>query len=141
MHVPLRQIAQAAQHDPKKALLDAAGDMSGFEPFHNQVLVATYIEPEMTAGGIIKPDRTLAENRFQGKAALVLKVGPLAFKEQPPHYTFGGVTIKAGDWVVVRPADGFEMFKGKAGDRDGASVRLFQDVNILARVADPSTIY
>lgn len=141
MRVDLRTIAQAATTDPKKALLDAAGDVSDFEPFHNQVLVATYIEPEKTSGGIIKPDRTLAENRFQGKAALVLKVGPLAFKEKLPHYDYGGVTIKPGDWVVVRPADGFEMFKGRAGDREGASVRLFQDVNILARVQDPSTVY
>ena len=141
MRVNLRDIAQASQHDPKKALLDAVGDaVDAFEVFHNLVLVATYIEPEKTAGGIIKPDKSIQENRYQGKAALVLKIGPRAFVDQPPHILFGGVKVEPGDWVMVRPSDGMEMFLGSA-ERGGASVRLFEDSHIKGRVTDPTVIY
>lgn len=134
----LREIAQQA--DPKQAILDSLGDLSGIECFHNLVLVATYIEPEKTAGGIIKPDRTLAENRFQGKCALVLKLGPLAFKDDNIA-KFGGVELKEGDWVVVRPSDGMELFKVDAGTSEGTSCRLFEDAHIKGRVTDPALIY
>jgi co-chaperonin GroES (HSP10) len=134
----LREIAQAA--DPKRALLEAVGELASIEVFHNLVLVATYIEPEKTAGGIIKPDRTLAENRFQGKAALVLQLGPLAFRDDGGAH-FGGVTIKVGDWVMVRPSEGWELFKVDASGSAGTSCRMFEDIHIKARLADPASIY
>src|SRR5713226_4533687 len=130
MRVKLRDIAQAAAIDPRQALRDALGsNVDDIEVFHNLVLVATYIEPEQTPGGIYKPDRTLAENRFQGKCALVLKCGPLAFQDCAVAQ-FGGVVIEPGDWVFVRPNDGLEMFLGCPQASDGVSCRLFEDVNI-----------
>ena len=134
----LRDIA--AQADPKKALLDAVGDMTGIEIFHNQVLVATYLGTETTAGGIILPEQSLKEARFQGKAALVLSVGPLAFKDDAVA-KFGGVEVKPGDWVMVRPSDGLEFFKTVRTSSEGVSCRLFEDVHIKARLADPALIY
>lgn len=140
MRAKLREVAQAATFDPRRALRDSIGDISGIEMFHNLVLVATYIEPEKTAGGIIKPDRTLAENRFQGKCALVLKLGPLAFKDDNIA-RFGGMTIAAGDWVMVRPSDGWELFTVDSGTSTGTCCRIFEDVNIKGRVSDPAMIY
>ncbi len=137
----LREIAAASQHDPKRALLDVIGDtLDDIEVFHNLVLVATYIEPEKTAGGIIKPDKSIQENRFQGKCGLVLKVGPRAFVDQPPHVLFGGAVAAPGDWVVVRPGDGLEAFLGSV-KTGGVSVRWFEDTHIKGRVTDPSVIY
>lgn len=140
MRVKLREVAAAAQNDPKKALLDAVGDISGIEMLHNLVLVATYIEPEKTAGGIYKPDNSLLEGRFQGKGALVLKKGPLAFVDDSIA-KFGGLEVNEGDWVMVRPSDGLEMFVGEAGSRHGIACRVFEDTQIKARLADPSCIY
>lgn len=140
MRAKLREIAEAAGRDPKQALIDAVGDIGGIEMYHNLVLVATYIEPEMTAGGIIKPDRTLAENRFQGKCALVLKLGPLAFKDDNIA-RFGGMKPEIHDWVVVRPSDGIELFKVDASGSAGTSCRIFEDVAIKARLSDPGLIY
>jgi co-chaperonin GroES (HSP10) len=141
LRVKLREVAQAAQTDPKRALLDALeGCHEGIEIFHNKVLVATYIEPEKTAGGIIKPDRTIAENRFQGKGALVLRLGPLAFKDDGVA-KFGGVELEEGDWVLVRPSDGLEMFVSDNSGSAGVTCRLFDDVNILARLSNPALIY
>lgn len=141
MRAKLREVAEAAAFDPKKALLDSLGGRHlGIEMFHSNVLVATYIEPDKTPGGIIKPDKTLAENRFQGKGALVLRMGPLAFKDDSIA-KFGGVTLKEGDWVMVRPSDGLELFAVDASGGAGTSCRVFEDVKIIARLSDPALVY
>jgi hypothetical protein len=140
MRLKLRDVAQAAHADPKKALFDAVGNLDDLEVFHNQVLVATYVPPDRSAGGILYSDRKLDEDRFQGKCGLVLKVGPLAFVDDG-HIKFGGVKIERGDWVVAKFSEGWEIFKGEAGASDGASVRMFEDSHIRGRVKDPSAIY
>ena len=138
----LREIAAAQDtgSTAKEALFDAIGDYSKFKLFHALVLVATYVAPERTKGGIIRPDRTLAEDRFQGKIGLVLDVGPRAFVDDNVN-KFGGITVQPGDWVLYRAADGFEMFFVDKNGLDGTPCRLLEDVNIKGRVADPAFIY
>lgn len=148
MKVALRELAEAASHDPAQALKDAAGDLSDYEVFHNLVLVATYIAPNHVMKGpdgkevqFYRPDNVLAEDRFQGKAGLVLKVGPVAFQDDS-NAKFGGVTIKPGDWVMYRPSDGFEFFiRDRRKSNEGLSCRLIEDVFIRGRTTDPSLIY
>ena len=140
MRAKLREIAAAAQTDPKQALLDSLGIAADqYEVFHNRVLVATYVAPEKTKGGIIRPDRTLSEDRFQGKVGLVIKVGPQAFVDDGAA-RFGGVKVEPGDWVSYRPADGTEVF---LVDNNGLGTpcRLIEDVHILGRTPDPALIY
>lgn len=138
MRVKLRELAAVA--DPKKAILDAIGDISWFEVFHNQVLVATFVPPEKI-GNIYVPDRALEENRFQGKTGLVLAVGPMAFQDDAVT-KFGGLKAVPGDWVMFRPGDGLEMFiRDRRGVNDGISCRLFDDTFIKGRVDDPAMIY
>ena len=141
MRVNLRAIAQAANADPKAALLNSAGPLTDYEIFHNLVLVATYV-PSEKIGSIIVPDKSMMESRFQGKMGLVLKLGPLAFKDDAVA-RFGGVTIEPGDWVMYRPSDGIELFiKDHAGlANDGLPCRLIEDTLIKGRVTDPSLIY
>lgn len=136
----LRDIAIESGNDPKGAILSAVGDISGFEPFHNLILVGTHVRPEKTKGGIIRPDRNLAEDRFQGKVGLVLKVGPVAFLDNATAQ-FGGMTVEEGDWVVYRASDGYEMFFVDDNGRDGTPCRLLEDVHIKARVVDPEMVY
>jgi co-chaperonin GroES (HSP10) len=141
MRVKLREVAEASLSDPKQALLNSlGGQQDHIEVFHANVLVATYIEPDKTPGGILLADRTMQENRFQGKAALVLKVGPLAFKDDNIA-KFGGKMLNEGDWVMVRPSDGLEFFTVDASRRAGTSCRVFKDVDIIARLDDPALIY
>ena len=125
--------------DPKSALFDACVNAEKIDVNHHLVLVATSIEADRSAGGIYLTDKTLMEARFQGKAALVLRCGPMAFVDQPPTY-FGGFSVKRGDWVIVRPSDGLEMFLADAAGQ-GTSVRMFEDVQIKAKVTDPGLIY
>ena len=141
MRARLRDVAEASAADPKKALLNALADRHlGIHMMGARVLVATYIEPDKTAGGIIKPDSAIAENRFQGKGALVLRLGPMAFKEDSVT-KFEGITADVGDWVMVRPSDGMEIFTVDPTGRAGVSCRVFDDTRIIARLDDPALIY
>jgi hypothetical protein len=149
MRVALRDISEAAAFDPKKALLDKIGsDLDQVEVFHNLVLVATYIAPPRIMKGpngedvvFHRTDRAHEEDRFQGKCALVLKCGPLAFKDDSVA-KFGGVTVEPGDWIYLNPvADGRELFLGGEQAKEGVSCRLVEDTKIKGRVAHPSMIY
>lgn len=140
MRTNLRALAEAAAHNPAKSLLEAAGDLTDYEIFHNLVLVATYIAPEKV-GSLYMPDRRIDEDRFQGKIGLVLKVGPTAFVDDGAA-KFGGLTVDHGDWVVYRPTDGFEVFiRDRRKTNEGLSCRLIEDVFVRGRVSDPSLIY
>lgn len=149
MRVNLRSIAQAANSDSKQALIDSAGPLTDYEVFHNLVLVATYIRPtrkiKTNEGKLVElhlSDKALEEDRFQGKMGLVLKCGPMAFKDDA-HVRFGGVKIEPHDWVLFRPSDGIELFiKDHMGlKNDGLSCRLIEDTLIKGRVTDPALIY
>lgn len=142
MRANLESIARAANRDTRKTLLDMAGPLTDYEIFHNLVLVATYVEPEVTAGGVIIPQKTIDENRFQGKIGLVLKCGPMAFVDDGA-VKFGKIDVKYGDWVMYRPSDGIELFiKDRTGtSNDGISCRLIEDALIKGRVSDPALIY
>lgn len=132
----LRELASA--DDPKEAILNELGDLDGLELFHNQVMVATYIRPEKTSGGIFLPDKTLAEDRFQGKVGLVVKLGPLAFVDDAVA-KFGDKKLNVGDWVFYRASDGMEMFSvDKTG---GVPCRIFEDTQIKGRVSDPAMLW
>ena len=141
MRAKLQEIAQASVKDPTEALLSSLPEATmHYEVFHNRVLVATYVRPETTKGGIIMIDRTLAEDRFQGKVGLVIKVGPRAFVDDNVAQ-FGGVKVEPGDWVTYRASDGFELFFVDDNGRDGTPCRLIEDAHILGRTPDPALIY
>ena len=119
--------------DARTAHLRALGKFED-EILHSQVLCMTYIQPSVTEGGIHMPDRAIEEDRFQGKIALVVAMGPGAFKDDKIA-EFHGVTVKVGDWVLVRPSDGLEIFV------NGNSCRLFEDVDIRIRVKQPRSYW
>lgn len=135
MKMNLREIAAAS--DQRAAILEAtASAVKGIDVLRNRVLVATYIVPEKTRGGIIRPDRNLDESRYQGKVGLVLKKGPSAFKfDDKSDREHPGVEPEVGDWVFYRAADTWET--GIAG----LSCRFIHDDLIVGRVADPESIW
>src|SRR5579859_6818345 len=123
-----REIAESNASDVERHL-DALGKFDD-EVLHSQVLCITYVESAKTDGGVWRPDSAIQEDRFQGKIALVVAVGPGAFKDDKIAQ-FHGAKIKPGDWVLVRPSDGLEIFV------NGNSCRLFEDVDIRIKVKDP----
>jgi|SRR5882757_8522633 len=127
----LRDIVEA-QRDPKEALLKELGDLSREVVLHSQVLVATHPGTMCHAGtSILRTDRDLQEQQFQGSVGLVVKVGAGAFVDAPGA-SFHGKSAKVGDWVLYRPSDGLQLMIREV------PCRLFEDVSIKMVVEDPA---
>jgi len=119
--------------DPKDQILEAIGDLSQVELFHNQVLLAVYIRPEKTKSGLILTDSHRDEDRYQSKVGLLVKQGPMAF-EQDGNW-FSGLSFNEHDWLVFRPSDGWSITV------NGVLCRIFDDVNIKGRVPHPDAVW
>jgi co-chaperonin GroES (HSP10) len=116
--------------DPKQAILDFVGDLSDIEIIGDRVLIASYMRPEKTAGGIIRPDANKAEDVWQGKVGLVLKCGPDAFIDPASGDPYDQ-TFKPGDWAL------FFIGDGKALEVNKAPCRIVRDVHLFAKVKTP----
>lgn len=129
--------------DEAKKYFELAGPLEDIEVFNNQVLVAVYIRPEKTAGGILLHDMTKTEDRFQSKAGVILKMGPSAFLDDNGQW-FQGVKFNAGDWVIYRVSDGWSLELHRR-DKNNAPVkvlcRLLDDIAIRARISHPQRVY
>lgn len=99
----------------------------------NRILCAAYIGSERTSGGIIKPSATVAEDIWQGKAALVLKRGPAAFVDTP-EVTFHGFLVNPGDWVTFKVGNSSQI------ELRGYPCRIVTDHYIESRVPDPRMV-
>ena len=108
-------IAMLHESDPKEALLNDLGDISKVELLNTQVLVAVYIRPEKTKGGIIM-------------------AGPSAFVDEGGKW-FSNLNLKVGDWIVFRPSDGWNVTV------NGVLCRMFDDTAIRARIPHPDSVY
>jgi len=131
----MRTIAESSS-DPKQALMEALGskNLKDFTVLHSQVLVATYVRPAKTKGGIFMPDKVVEEDRWQGNCGLVIALGKGAFKDDGVA-KFHGDSLKVGDWVMYVAADGVSLFINEV------PCRLFQDTRILMKVTDPEIYY
>lgn len=118
----------------KDTVLAKLGDLSHFQVLSSLVLVCVYVEPEKTKGGIIRPSKNVDESRYQGKCALVLKLGPTAFKYDG-SYNWEGPKPETGNWVFFRTSDAWDL------DINGVACRLIDSDRIKGIVADPTVIY
>lgn len=116
------ELAQAA--DPKRALIDAID--GGFVPLGHNLLVATYIRPEKTSGGIIRPESNIKEDEFQGNVGLVVGVGDGFSVEEAKEMMH--------TWVVFGFNDGLRIRYGQV------PCRLIYVDRIRATVEDPSKV-
>lgn len=119
--------------DPKKLLADLVGDISGVTLSGRQVLVATYIRPEKMKSGLIITESLRAEDKFQGKCGLVIKMGPLAWVEDADH-VFGGFKAEVGEWVWYRPVDGYSL------SVNNVHCRVIDDEDLKGKLETPDII-
>ena len=117
--------------DPKKAITEAVGDLSGIDIFNNLILVGTYIRPEKSGGGIFIPQTSLKEDEYQSKCGLILKRGPLAFEDE----AFEGQDADVGSWIVYRVNDGWPVHI------NGVACRVIQDVQVRLKLATPDLVF
>ena len=97
-----------------------------------RLLVLPYKGQGKTKGGIILSDTTIEERGFTTVTALVLKVGPDAYRdtERFPN----GPWCKKGDWII------FGRYAGSRFGIEGGEVRILNDDEIIAVVKDPEDI-
>jgi co-chaperonin GroES (HSP10) len=134
--------------DPAKdEILSKLGDLSGVEIAQNEVMIATYMRPQMTKGGIYLPDQNLREDQYQGKVGLVVKIGPacrFVRTDTARNITYG-VPINLHDWVVVRTSDTWPFeFNGDPNVSDPRAFvkcRLVFDDQIRMKVPNPGMIW
>lgn len=113
--------------DPKQAILSAVGDLSKEIVLWDLVLIGTYIRPERTRGGIIKPMEVVKEDEFQGKSGLVLKLG------EGVDNIFG---LEEGkDWVAYSIKDGM------ACHVNGTACRLVPYERIRMKLSSPEMVF
>lgn len=128
----IEKISRAS--DPKRAIFDSVGDLSGIDILFNHILIGIYFRPERTAGGIIRPVDNIREDQFQGKCGLVLKKGPLAFRDDEVN-KFMGQNVEIGDWIVFRISDGWSVTVNET------PCRMLEDANIRMKINNPLVVF
>lgn len=124
--------------DYKKQLLDALGDISSFDVLQHYILVMTFVEPNITKGGLHMPDNVIDEAQFQGKIGLIVKMGPTAFSDDESRNIRWNKdsVLKVGDFVMYKASSGMGMLV------NFVHCRLFkQEDEMLARVRDPEAFW
>lgn len=120
--------------DPKQKLLDDIGDISAFEIFNNQILIAIYIRPNKTKSGIYLSDQSREEDKVQGKVGLVVKKGPAAFVDDTSEW-FKDISVEVNDWVVIRPSDGWAITV------NNVLCRIVDDTAVRGKVDAPDRVW
>lgn len=120
--------------DPRQALWDSIGNLNDVELFNNQVLMAIYVRPEKTQGGIILPGAHRDEDIVQSKVGMVVKMGPSAFHDETGKW-FMGTAIELGDWVFFRASESWSCTV------NDTLCRIIDDVNVRGKVPTPDTIW
>jgi hypothetical protein len=143
----LKKSTPAEIPDEKQQILDKLGDLSQVEIAQNEVLVAIYIRPEKSAGGILLTDRTRKEDNYQGKVGLVVKIGAACRFVRTDEKTglVYGVPIELHDWVVTRPSDTWPLDVNAGEDtfdpKNFVNCRLVFDDQIRMKIPHPGMIW
>lgn len=96
---------------------------SGLKPVGRAVLVMPY-EPEIASGLIAIPDSVKASHQTVEQRAIVVEVGPAAWKEEDQH------RAKPGDRVLVSQFAGYMA----VGTKDKKQYRFVNDRDIFAKI-------
>jgi co-chaperonin GroES (HSP10) len=121
--------------NPHKAILDFISPyLDSVRLSADKMLVATYRQPEKTEGGLYRTDASMEEDKFQGAAGLVLKIGAAAFKDDAST-SFAGFKAEPLEWITYRPVH------GSAREIAGLHCRFLQDIHIDAVIEDPTLVW
>ena len=83
-------------------------------------------------GSLYLPDQTIEREALATVCGYVLRIGPLAYKDESK---FDGIPwCKEKDWVI------FGRYAGSRFKIDGGEVRILNDDEIIATIADPTDI-
>ena len=96
-----------------------------------RMIVLPFKMPEKSKGGLYFGQETLEKQQVASTCGLVLAQGPHCYdKEKFPE----GPWCKKGDWVI------FARYAGSRIQIDGGEVRILNDDEVLATIANPENI-
>ena len=102
------------------------------EPSGYRLLVLPFTPKEKTKGGILIAQETLDKLRIAVNCGYVLKIGPLAYKDEEKFSS--GPWCKKGDWVI------FARYAGSRLPIEGGEVRILNDDEVLGTIGDPESV-
>ena len=119
----------------KRQILQAIGDVSDLEVWGSDVVVAMYVRPQINpVTGFIMGPKKQAEDVYNGKVVMIIKLGPDAFKgdEGWMKAKFGEKAVAApGDWCFMRQGAGEDYWLcGDGGRRVLTKDRFGEDMEV-----------
>ena len=132
------------QHQAKKAAETKAKDESLKDrlpqPTGWRILVMPYQGKDKTDGGVYVPDAVREREGRATVVAYVLKVGPLAYRDNQKFSESLDATLvprpwcQEGDWVCIG------RYAGSRFQIEGGEVRIINDDEVIATIIDPDDI-
>jgi co-chaperonin GroES (HSP10) len=129
------QMAMLHEIDPAQNIWAQIGDLSQVDVTGNYVLIGIYFRPEKTKSGLFLSDITRSEDQYQGKAGLVLKLGPKAYQSDDNYQFHESEVCKVGDWVCIFISD------GRSIQINGQKCRLVEDQHIRIKIPAPDMVW
>ena len=116
--------------DPSKLPEDTIDRLP--QPTGWRVLILPYQGKKQSDGGILLTNKTRETEALATVCGYVLRIGPDAYEDK--NKFSHGAWCKQGDWVI------FGRYAGSRFKIEGGEVRLLNDDEILATIADPADI-
>ena len=113
----------------KKDLVDRLPQPSGW-----RLLVMPFQGAEKTQGGLYIPDEVRDREAVATVVAYVLRIGPLAYDDPSKFGPDSEPWCKEGDWVCIG------RYAGSRFKIEGGEVRIINDDEVIATIADPQDI-
>ena len=104
------------------------------QPTGWRILVAPYQGKEVTDKGVIIPDQIRQREALATVVAYVLKVGPLAYKDEAKFGNPDNPWCKEGDWICIG------RYAGSRFSLEDMEVRVINDDEVIATLLDPEDI-
>ena len=97
-----------------------------------RIVILPHKGVEKTKGGVILSDTLIQEQQWTTNVGLVLKLGPLAYRDKKKFPT--GPWCKEQDWVI------FARYAGSRLKIDGGELRILNDDEVLGVVDSPDDV-
>ena len=102
------------------------------DPTGWRIVILPHKGVEKTKGGVLLSDQAIQEQQWTTNVGLVMKLGPMAYKDKDKFST--GPWCKEKDWVI------FARYAGSRLNIDGGELRILNDDEILGVVKDPEDV-
>lgn len=104
------------------------------QPTGWRILVMPYQGKAKTDGGLFIPDQVREREALATVVAYVMRLGPLAYKDESKFGPSAEPWCKEGQWVCIG------RYAGSRFRIDGGEVRIINDDEVIATILEPDDI-